>query len=66
LPACLRAGSTCRASRRHSGRFGAGALIAAISMDLVVEAEDLLDPWQFAVWMLVGVAVFLVARQGLV
>jgi len=43
--------------------FGAGALIAAISMDLVVEAEDLLDPWQFALWMLVGVVVFLVADK---
>jgi zinc transporter ZupT len=27
--------------------FGAGALIAAISTDLVVEAEDVLDSWQF-------------------
>jgi zinc transporter, ZIP family len=43
--------------------FGAGALIAAISFDLVVEAEDLLDLWQFAIWMLVGVAVFLVADR---
>jgi ZIP family zinc transporter len=43
--------------------FGAGALIAAISMDLVVEAEDLLDRWQFALWMLVGVVVFLVADK---
>ena len=41
--------------------FGAGALIAAISFDLVAEAEDVLDLWQFALWMLVGVAVFLVA-----
>lgn len=43
--------------------FGAGALIAAISFDLVVEAEDLLDLWQFAIWMLIGVAVFLVADR---
>ena len=43
--------------------FGAGALIAAISFDLVVEAEDLLDLWQFAIWMLSGVAVFLVADR---
>jgi zinc transporter, ZIP family len=43
--------------------FGAGALIAAISFDLVVQAEDLLDLWQFAIWMLVGVAVFLVADR---
>jgi zinc transporter, ZIP family len=43
--------------------FGAGALIAAISFDLVVEAEDVLELWQFAVWMLVGVAIFLVADR---
>jgi zinc transporter, ZIP family len=43
--------------------FGAGALIAAISFDLVVQAEDLLDLWQFAIWMMVGVAVFLVADR---
>ena len=44
--------------------FGAGALIAAISFDLVVEAEDVLDRWQFALWMLVGVAVFLLADKA--
>jgi len=43
--------------------FGAGALIAAISFDLVAEAEDVLSLWQFALWMLVGVAVFLVADK---
>jgi len=43
--------------------FGAGALIAAISFDLVVEAEDVLELWQFAVWMLIGVAIFLVADR---
>ena len=43
--------------------FGAGALIAAISFDLVAEAEDVLSLWQFALWMLVGVAVFLVADR---
>ena len=43
--------------------FGAGALIAAISFDLVAEAEDVLFMWQFALWMLIGVAVFLVADQ---
>jgi zinc transporter, ZIP family len=43
--------------------FGAGALIAAISFDLVVEAEDVLERWQFGLWMLVGVAVFLVADR---
>lgn len=44
--------------------FGAGALIAAISFDLVLEAEDVLDRWQFALWMLIGVAVFLVADRA--
>jgi ZIP family zinc transporter len=43
--------------------FGAGALIAAISFDLVAEAEDALSMWQFALWMLVGVAVFLIADK---
>jgi zinc transporter, ZIP family len=43
--------------------FGAGALIAAISTDLIVEAEDVLDSWQIAAWMLIGVAVFLVADR---
>jgi zinc transporter, ZIP family len=38
--------------------FGAGAMLAAISFDLVAEAEDL-DSWQFALWMLVGVTIFL-------
>jgi ZIP family zinc transporter len=43
--------------------FGAGALIAAISTDLVVEAEDVLATWQFSLWMLIGVAVFLLADK---
>jgi ZIP family zinc transporter len=38
--------------------FGAGALIAAVSFDLVAEAEGLAS-WELALWMLVGVAVFL-------
>ena len=41
--------------------FGAGALIAAITTDLVPEAQDQLGNWQFGLWMLIGVAVFLVA-----
>jgi ZIP family zinc transporter len=41
--------------------FGAGSLVAAISFDLVPEAEDELGRGQFALWMLAGVAVFLVA-----
>lgn len=38
--------------------FGAGALIAAVSFDLIAEAEELSE-WRFALWMLAGVAVFL-------
>jgi ZIP family zinc transporter len=38
--------------------FGAGALIAAVSFDLVSEAEGL-GSWELPLWMLVGVAVFL-------
>jgi ZIP family zinc transporter len=39
--------------------FGGGALLSAIAFDLVAEAEAL-ESWQFALWMLVGVAVFVV------
>jgi zinc transporter, ZIP family len=42
--------------------FGAGALLAAISFDLVLEAEEL-DFWELGLWMLVGVAVFLVGDR---
>jgi ZIP family zinc transporter len=38
--------------------FGAGAMISAVSFDLVAEA-DALESWQLGAWMLVGVAVFL-------
>jgi len=38
--------------------FGAGALISAVSFDLVAEAEAL-PSWEFTLWMLVGVAVFI-------
>jgi zinc transporter, ZIP family len=43
------------------GGFGAGAMIAAVSFDLLPEATVHIDPWQTGVWMLVGVAVFLLA-----
>jgi zinc transporter, ZIP family len=39
--------------------FGAGAMIAAIAFDLVVQAEAL-PRAEFAIWMLVGVALFIV------
>jgi ZIP family zinc transporter len=44
------------------GGFGAGAMIAAVSFDLVPEAQ-VLERWQFALWMLVGVVVFLLGDQ---
>jgi zinc transporter, ZIP family len=43
--------------------FGAGALIAAISFDLIPEAQEQLETWQFSLWMLIGVAVFLGADR---
>jgi ZIP family zinc transporter len=38
--------------------FGAGALIAAVSFDLLAEADELTSA-ELALWMLVGVAIFL-------
>jgi ZIP family zinc transporter len=38
--------------------FGAGAMLAAISFDLIAETEGL-DEWELILWMLVGVGVFL-------
>lgn len=43
--------------------FGAGALIAAITTDLVPQAQEQLGNWQFSLWMLIGVVVFLVADR---
>jgi ZIP family zinc transporter len=45
------------------GGFGAGAMIAAVSFDLLPEAQTDIGPWQTGLWMLVGVAVFLLADQ---
>ena len=45
------------------GGFGAGAMIAAVSFDLLPEAEVHIELWQTGLWMLVGVAVFLLADQ---
>ena len=39
--------------------FGAGAMISAIAFDLVPEAEAHIDLWQTVLWMLIGVAIFL-------
>jgi zinc transporter, ZIP family len=43
--------------------FGAGAMIAAVSFDLLPEAQVDIEPWQTGIWMMVGVAVFLIADQ---
>jgi zinc transporter ZupT len=45
------------------GGFGAGAMIAAVSFDLLPEGQAHIEPWQTGVWMMVGVAVFLVADR---
>jgi len=45
------------------GGFGAGAMIAAVSFDLLPEAQDDIESWQTGLWMMVGVAVFLIADQ---
>jgi ZIP family zinc transporter len=42
--------------------FGAGAMLAAISFDLIAEASGL-DSWELGTWMLAGVAVFLVGDR---
>jgi ZIP family zinc transporter len=42
--------------------FGAGAMLAAISFDLIAETEGLAQ-WELGAWMLVGVAVFLVGDR---
>jgi ZIP family zinc transporter len=39
--------------------FGAGAMISAIAFDLVPEAQAPLEEWQTVLWMLLGVAIFL-------
>jgi ZIP family zinc transporter len=39
--------------------FGAGAMISAIAFDLVPEAQRHIAEWQTVLWMLIGVAVFL-------
>jgi hypothetical protein len=40
--------------------FGAGAMISAIAFDLVPEATEHIAEWQTVLWMLIGVAIFLV------
>jgi ZIP family zinc transporter len=43
------------------GGFGAGAMIAAVSFDLLPEAQAHIEPWQTGLWMMIGVATFLLA-----
>ena len=40
--------------------FGAGAMIAAIAFELVPEGQADIPGWDFALWTLVGVTIFLV------
>lgn len=42
--------------------FGAGAMLAAISFDLIAETDGL-DPWELGLWMLAGVGVFLLGDR---
>ena len=39
--------------------FGAGAMISAVALDLLPEAEVHIALWQTVLWMLIGVGVFL-------
>ena len=43
--------------------FGAGALIAAIAYELVPESQVNLSGLEFTLWMLIGVAIFLVGDR---
>jgi ZIP family zinc transporter len=43
--------------------FGAGAMIAAIAFELVPEGQTDIDHAQFALWALIGVAIFLIGDR---
>jgi zinc transporter, ZIP family len=43
--------------------FGAGAMISAIAFDLVPEAQVHIETWQTVLWMLIGVAIFLLGDR---
>ena len=43
--------------------FGAGAMISAIAFHLVPEAQVHIDLWHTVVWMLIGVAIFLLGDR---
>ena len=43
--------------------FGAGAMISAVAFDLVPEAQENIAVWETVLWMLIGVAVFLLGDR---
>lgn len=43
--------------------FGAGAMISAIAFDLVPEAQAHIEIWETVLWMLIGVAIFLLGDR---
>jgi ZIP family zinc transporter len=43
--------------------FGAGAMISAIAFDLVPEAQVHIELWQTVLWMLIGVAIFMLGDR---
>ena len=43
--------------------FGAGAMISAVSFDLVPQAQENIAEWETVLWMLIGVAIFLVGDK---
>ncbi len=43
--------------------FGAGAMISAIAFDLVPESQADINEWQTTLWMLIGVAIFMLGDR---
>lgn len=43
--------------------FGAGAMVAAVAFDLVPEAEASIALWEVVLWMLIGVAIFMLGDR---
>jgi ZIP family zinc transporter len=43
--------------------LGAGAMISAVAFDLVPEAQEHIAEWQTVLWMLIGVAIFLIGDR---
>ena len=40
--------------------LGAGAMISAVAFDLIPEAQEHISEWQTVLWMLTGVAIFMI------